>query len=311
MSDERNTQEEAASFRLAKEEAVSFVEGVLLVPFLERDTLDGRLALLDSLIYAMHQKIPFQTIYRCSIPFKDRHRPSFAVIKHNMFQKYGGTCETIQPFFKCLLDALGYQTSFFPASVLGSFEGHVGIIVHDLKYKGSRHIVEVGCKHPTFTAIPLDFEVESEIYSVSYASYKYVRRPDGMLDWLLKFQTKKNEWFKFAVLNTTKLVDISYFFEKQEADQTNLEIELNRSVWASHYKGNCFFWVRGSTLSWNEKQEQELLKKEIGTKEELKEILQSEFPQFPSEMINLSFSNTELVYDESYTQTCLSQYNVS
>lgn len=64
MSDERNTQEEAASFRLAKEEAVSFVEGVLLVPFLECDTLDGRLALLDSLIYAMHQKIPFQTIYR-------------------------------------------------------------------------------------------------------------------------------------------------------------------------------------------------------------------------------------------------------
>lgn len=190
-SDDRRNhdQEEGQSYHLTKEEAFEFVEDILKICNFDKKLQESRLDFLNSLIYAMHQKIPFQTVYRTSVPLKDRKRLTFSMIKQHMFKTYGGTCQVIQPFFKCLLDALGYKTDFCPATVSGAFERHICVIVHDVGVKGNKHIVEVSNIHPTFKAIPLNFERESPIYSFSYFKYKYVRTADGHLDWLRQIST--------------------------------------------------------------------------------------------------------------------------
>lgn len=284
--------DEAATFCLSEEEAFSFIEDVLAVRNARQKLECDRLAFLDSLIHSMYQTIPFQSLYRCSIPAKERHRPPFSIIKQNMMKKYGGTCETIQPFFKCLLDALGFKTDLFPGSILGNVDGHTGIVVHNLEFHGSKHMVEVGCACPVLTAIPLNFEKESQMYSHSFLTHKYLRRADGILEWLHRFKDVDSGWFKFAELNISRLVDISYFFVKNEADYTDPTNKFNCGVWAVRMNGNRFFAVKGSTIKWSEEQDQQLLSQNIGSKEELKAILHKNFPQFPLRMIEQALSNT-------------------
>ncbi|XP_071847872.1 uncharacterized protein [Apostichopus japonicus] len=292
MSDVKDYQQEAAAYHLTEKEAHSFIENVLSMTDFSQNLLDDKLAFLDKLIYTMHQTIPFQSVYRCSIPSKDRHRPSFSLIKEHMFKKYGGTCKTIQTFFKCLLDALGYKTDFFPITVLG--QGHVGIIVHDLASQGSKHVVDVGCVSPTFTAIPFNFERESEIYSVSFLKYKYVRRADGIVEWLHQSRSDENDWFRFAEMEVTNLVTVSYFFETTERDFADPSNELNSILRISHYNGNCFFSVKDNIVKWSEEPQQKLLSKRLETKEEIATMLHEEFPQFPIEIIKQCVSNTLL-----------------
>lgn len=284
--------QEADQFHLTEEEAFAFIHNTLNLRDADQMLGEDRLGCLNTIIYAMHQSIPFQSIYRCSIPEKDRHRPTFSVIKNNMFKRYGGTCETIQPFFMSLLDAVGFKTDLYPASILGNVEGHMGIMVHDLSFNGSKHMVEVGCGHPVFTAIPLNFSGESPTYLNSFLRHKFLQRPDGILEWLHQSKTQEDEWFKFAELNTSKLVSVSYFLEKNEMDYTDPLNKFNRFVWASKMTGNRLFAVKGNTVTWTDEKGQNLAKKEIKTKEEMESLLHDEFPQFPIEMIQQSLCNT-------------------
>ena len=197
----------------------------------------------------------------------------------------------MQTFFKCILDALGYKTDFFPVTVLGYAE-HVGIIAYDLSFKDSKHNVDIGCVYPTFEAIPLNFEEESPIYSFSFLKYKYKKRADDIMEWLHQSRSDKTQWFRFAEMAVSNPVPVSYFFKTTEHDFSDPRNQFNATIRISHYNGNCFFSVKGKVIKWSEEKEQKLLQREVETKEEVTAILIKEFPQFPVEIIEQALLNT-------------------
>lgn len=292
MNSKLSEQEQAASYNLTKEEARSFLEKVLSITDSHQKIAEDRLAFLNIIMHTMHHTIPYQNLTRCSVPHKDRHAPSFSVIMEHMFKKYGGTCKILQTFFKCLIDALGYRADFCNVMVPSINQDHVGIIAHDLTSDGSRHIVDVGCVYPTFEAIPLDFEDESPVYSVSFLRYKFKKRPDGIVEWFHESRQDKTKWFKFAEIEASKYVPVSFFFKTTERDFTDPTNPFNTKIRISHYKENCFFAVKGKVIKWSEKKEKILLTREVETTEEVRAILIQEFPQFPIEMIEQAILHT-------------------
>ncbi|KAJ8020994.1 hypothetical protein HOLleu_40743 [Holothuria leucospilota] len=61
-----------------------------------------------------------------------------------IFRRHGGYCFYTNIFFKALLDCMGYKTFHIGGNNPGDyqFDTHAGIIVCDLTYPGSYHLVD-------------------------------------------------------------------------------------------------------------------------------------------------------------------------
>ena len=159
---------------LTKSEAVTFASDVLGLGKLLDDS--DRLKLLNEIIKAYHS-IPFQNVDLLLLDEEDRGLPTWEQLKLSVMERRGGLCYTLAAFLKHLLDALGYETHFVMCTVAfpQKSPNHVAIIVQNLTGPRSIHFVDYS-GHPTFEAVPIDFQEESPVYNHSYLEYKFVRK---------------------------------------------------------------------------------------------------------------------------------------
>lgn len=158
---------------LSEDEAHNFIAGILKLSDTRSKLASNRAKFLDDLVKAYHARIPFQNVTLLSQPAEERHVPTWEEIKAAVTGGYGGLCYTLAGFMKALLTALGYKVHFASGAIFYP-DNHVMVIVNNLTYSGSQHLVDMN-GYPTFEAIPLDFEGESAEYNHSFLRYKFVR----------------------------------------------------------------------------------------------------------------------------------------
>ena len=76
-----------------------------------------------------------------------------------------------------LLNSLGYNVHTALENVQ-SDDDHVVVIVKNVESTGDSYLADVGFGFPTFEAVPLDFEVETDVYQQSFPTFKHVRHSD-------------------------------------------------------------------------------------------------------------------------------------
>ncbi|XP_002735022.1 uncharacterized protein LOC100375173 [Saccoglossus kowalevskii] len=157
-----------------KEEATEFIEDTLEIkdPLKQFDV--NRLVLLNNIIRAIQNNIPFQNITLLCLQKNDRRAPTMEEIKRDGLSLVGGICSVNNVFVKCLLETIGFNIDYVSATVTHP-DNHFLCIASNVMHQGDKYMVEVGCGYPTFEAIPLDFEEESSIYKFSFMQFKLVR----------------------------------------------------------------------------------------------------------------------------------------
>ncbi|XP_015520536.2 uncharacterized protein LOC107224838 [Neodiprion lecontei] len=138
--------------------AKAFVKDTLSVEFFQ-DKSD----LLNKIVRAFFEKVPFQNISTSILPPEQRF-PTEQVIIENGISLKGGLNIHNNCFLKMLLEALSYKVHLVAASVVHPpkskaprrFGNHCAILVRDLEKPGDLHLVDVGSGYPVFKAVPLD-----------------------------------------------------------------------------------------------------------------------------------------------------------
>ncbi|XP_046749513.1 uncharacterized protein LOC124413163 [Diprion similis] len=140
--------------------AKAFVKDTLSVEFVQ-DKSD----LLNKIVRAFFEKVPFQNISTSILPPEQRF-PTEQVVIENGISLKGGLNIHNNWFLKILLEALSYKVDFVAASIAHPpksnnkrprrFGNHCAILVRDLGKLGDLHLVDVGSGYPVFKAVPLD-----------------------------------------------------------------------------------------------------------------------------------------------------------
>jgi len=201
--------------KITHAEARDFVEARLKIADLDEKFKRDKLSLLNELIQAFHNAIPFHNIKLLSFAKEKRRRPNETEINADILSGLGGLCVVNNTGFKNLLEALNYNVVLLPSAVKLEFD-HVVILA---KIDGNDYLVDVGCGYPTFEAIPLDFETESKVYRYSFLKLRFIRE-DGFIKRLhnhsrlipTSAQGNSTLWVKFYHFKVTP-VDLTFFDE--------------------------------------------------------------------------------------------------
>ncbi len=172
------------------------------------------LKLLNQLIQASHEIIPFQSVTLMAKPLHERKKPTIDEVKSAVVSKQGGLCYTVNSFMKHLLDGLGFEV-YHASSTIKHTNDHIVTIA---VIEGLRYLVDVGNGYPTFEAILIDFEKESKIYCHSFLEYKFVKEEGS--DKILRLHKKGDFrcinthtcWRTACIIDTTPRDDT--FFDK-------------------------------------------------------------------------------------------------
>ena len=156
---------------LSIEESVWFISEVLKLTYNKESRQQDPIGFLNYLIQGFHQNIPFQSVTLLSKPLISRGKPTWEEIKTEVMSQRGGLCYTLNTFMKYLLESLGYCV-YHSSCTIRNNNDHIATIAH---MDNIRYYIDVGCGYPTFEAIPLDFEKESQIYYHSFLEYKLVK----------------------------------------------------------------------------------------------------------------------------------------
>ncbi|XP_076334737.1 uncharacterized protein LOC143238417 [Tachypleus tridentatus] len=161
-----------AKSRLSQHEALQFLKDILGILEPEFKLLSDHVSLVNEVIQAFSEKIPFQNLDLLSQDVNDKHLPTWDEIYLAVKQKRGGLCYTLNVFMKELLAALGFDV-YHAACAIFHPNNHIVTVVKDLTHPGSKHLVDIS-GYPIFEAIALDFKVESNVYRHSFLQYKFV-----------------------------------------------------------------------------------------------------------------------------------------
>ncbi|KAI8510679.1 hypothetical protein Bbelb_115950 [Branchiostoma belcheri] len=141
----------------------------------ERGLLDDKLGLLNEAIRSYQNSVPFQNLTLFSTETKYRAAPTQDQVKQDVLSGKGGLCMTQNVFFFYLLQTLDYDVFLISSSVSYPIS-HVIVGVRNVAERDDVYLAEVGCGHPTFQAIPLNFQEESPIYQHSFLEYRFVKK---------------------------------------------------------------------------------------------------------------------------------------
>ncbi|XP_076337127.1 uncharacterized protein LOC143239667 isoform X2 [Tachypleus tridentatus] len=285
--------------RLTKEEALYFVSKVLEIPEAKRKLATDRSAFLDHLIETIHQVIPYHNISFLSLEPEHRYIPTWAGIKEAMMAKQGGSCYILNVFVKYLLQALGFDV-YHTASAFGFPNNHISTIVRNLSARGTKHLVDFSA-FPTFKAIPLDFEEESPVYSMSYLKFKFVRqgnliiRVHKTLDVLVPENRRdKDGWSDYFIFDLEPR-DLSYF--EEHMTKAYLVAEVNPPVLENLY----FISFPGLKLcgiknkfELSEGADQKIQYQQLSSKFEVVQSIINKCPQIPEDQIILAIDRINL-----------------
>ncbi|XP_041348735.1 uncharacterized protein LOC121368177 [Gigantopelta aegis] len=178
---------------LTEGEVVFCLENLLKLTGAKDQIPKRGLPFLNAIILGFHMTFPFQnSILMAEDPTK-RHRPTMAEIKEDMLSKRGGMCYTQNVFLYYLLQAIGYNVYFCPATVSTSVTNpynHIVCLVKNVVTTDDVYLADTACGYPTFTAVSMQFDKESPVFKESFMEYKFIRHEGKILYMLGK------GWFK-------------------------------------------------------------------------------------------------------------------
>lgn len=146
---------------------------------LKRRMKENRLTVLNKLIQKFHFKVPFQNIGHLMKPYGTQDVPTLDEIREDGLNCSGGLCYTNNVFFCHLLNALGYSAHHITGTCNPKHpNNHLVTLAYNVVRAGDKFLVDVGCGFPTLQAVPLDFGLESPIYTSIFLQYKFVRTGD-------------------------------------------------------------------------------------------------------------------------------------
>ena len=211
-----------------------------------------------------------------------------------MMSGRGGRCYTLNIFNQSVLQVLGYD-SYLVGSDIVKQNGHVVVVVNNLKESGDKYIVDTGIGMPNFEPIPLDFEDESPVYTQSFTQFKYVRKNRKLIRCHREFPSADDvmppnltgdvKWRPFyAVDEDLPRREISFFdeiFEDIYTDRDCSFTPLNSSLRAVGFRGEAtdpkFVAMKNFTLLL-ENESHEVEKVKLKSVEEILEKIDLYFP---------------------------------
>ncbi|XP_003728158.1 uncharacterized protein LOC100893633 [Strongylocentrotus purpuratus] len=293
---------------MTTDEALIFLRDVLGMETTKDQIHNNRIAFLDELTMAWIHHIPFQSIRAISVPHPERHLPSFAEIKKDLFSKIGGLCYDHSLSTLAVLRALGFDVSLVTCDV--SFQdSHALVLVHNASSQGSIHMVDVGTGYPTFKAIPFDFELVSPEYHHSYLRYRFIREGDLIIRQhhadtdpraSLWPDRVKDGWYSFIYIHYDKPQKISYF----DRVMTTLYTEkLSTPPYLTSPR--CMTWPKGrficikDTTLLVEKEEGRVEKSYLKSLDDIVAAYKNYFPQFPEDIVKAAMNDAWVDLDFS------------
>ena len=167
---------------------------------------------LVELMNRFYDRVPFTNIMML---VRGRRIPSKSEITEDILSFCGGPCGHSNPFFRDVLEYLGYRAYLVPAWMRGSMS-HIALIV---KLDGDDYWVDVGNGHPYFTPLSIN---KSDIASHCGLSYK--------------LQSLGNNSFQILQrVNEETEFSLNYRFEN-----TPVEFEFFDQMVYSHYTSEHF-----------------------------------------------------------------------
>lgn len=240
---------------MSKQEAASFVSGVLKIDSPIEKMLGDRFSLLDQIIKAFYATIPFQSISLISTKPENRIRaPSIDEIKSDVMSRKGGLCYTLNVFMKLLLESLGYDAFHCTSHILAQ-NNHILTIVKNLVKPEDKYLVDVGIWFPTFEAVPLDFVTESPVYDQSFLEYKFVWEGKMLARWhrrgdmraLNQGELTVDGWRRFCVIDPTP--KDQEFFEKP---MNLIYSDINGTITPFHHRLRAIFYPGLKAISFQD-----------------------------------------------------------
>ena len=237
-----------------REDSLSFVSNVLEVKEFEKKFDENKLTVLNEIIWSFHQHIPFSNIKHISKPFEDRRTPTLKESMEMVLSKQGGMCLTLNTVMFRVLCRLGYDVSLAVGTVVLEND-HVFCIAKALdEDMESLFIVDVGFAFPTFKAVKLVPNGDSEVLSTASLALKYRHMENG--DYCrLHRKVDKNigdvaweTWLRFSLtpyltLETVQKCVGDIVYENPE------ESNFNRVPFLVTYKGECMVAFKNGVLS--------------------------------------------------------------
>ena len=291
----------SGEFSLTTNEAMSFLRQVLGMSSPEHRLQTNRESFLADLVRSFHDHLHWQSFSLFSTPSHERHIPTAAELKRNMFAGLGGVCYDLAFFGLMLLRALGFQAELLSCGFLDLKDLHACTLVKDLTKEGSRHLIDFGNAYPSWRVFPLDFQKSSPEYHDSFLRYRFVLE-DGVLirqhrvetdpEWGPHFKDHtKDGWYNFFYIHVNNAVDVSYFHEAMETIYSlTCELAAMKSPMLFSYSGGRLLAIRGSTLM-IEDEGGVVRKTYFRSIEEITEAFSKHFPQFSLEMIKAALKN--------------------
>ena len=174
---------------LSYQEAVNFASDVLKVSVHQKES---PLSLLNELILAFYENVPFQSVTLQAIPLEKRRQPTLEEVKTEVLSGRGGLCYTVNTFMKYFTEALGFNVHH----ICSSIKTHHDHIMTIAELDGEKYLIDVGNGYPTFEAIPINFEKESKVYQHSFLEYKFAKEEKEKGDSLMIIRLHKKGDFR-------------------------------------------------------------------------------------------------------------------
>lgn len=289
---------------LSKKEAVQFVTEILGISVPSINLEEDCVTFLNMLIKATHSSVPFQNITLLGQTEADRHKPILKEIKAAMMGGFGGLCYSIGVFMTSLLQALGYEAYLSAGSIKNHPGNHIIVIVENLTTPGSKHLVDAWCGWPTFEAIPLDFDVESTIYSHSFLEFKFARKCDtitrlhrgGHFTQAILPGDSSVQWRKIYEVDLTPR-ELSHFDQEMSDIYTLPSSAVSPfllSFRAIIFNNLKLVAIKDTTLIL-EKDNHQIVSTKFSSREEMISTMKTYFPQFNVEDITKALNTLHLL----------------
>ena len=233
MDDSANkSNRSTATALLSEKRAKQFVVEQLGIEALGEKFRNDKVSLLNEIITAWQNRIPFQNIslMASAADPSERRIPTMEENVTSVLSLQGGCCWTHNTVMHTILNALGYEVMLCLCGVFSPDNNtHVVVIVKNMTAPNSFHVVDVGFGCISPKAICLDFEEESEVVDNIYTPCKYIKY-EG---WFVRCHKPKSREIaepKASVV-TIDGWDLVYYFKLQEYTYEQVKAYLGAGVY--------------------------------------------------------------------------------
>ena len=292
---------------LTRDDAVQFLENSWGINDVESQLKTDRDMFLNRLIRTMLEKVPLQLLsaFRdLSLILNNQKRMVYTIkeINEMCMSGLGGNCGVLNTFTWQILKVFGYSAHLFggviPSTIIST---HLAVIVKDLVNPGDVHLVECGSGHaPTFKAISLNFNEESQIFQESFLEYKYIKHNDKLFRMhgrgdLVKRNDPPIEGVDFIIGKWRCFFEFSLEdFERKTLERFGDYFDVrcapkNFPPEAAIYPGGKAIIIVGNNL-FIEQEDKTLKKTKLTTDDEIMKAYQEYFPTIDENLVALAYS---------------------